>query len=340
MGHAPATETPRSYKDWARELRPYQNARLGRSLLEIAITLLPYAALWLAAAALVARGQWWGLLLTIPAAGFLLRVFILQHDCGHGALFASKRANDWTGRLLGVLTFAPYDYWRRSHAVHHGGAGNLDRRGLGDITTLTVAEYRAQSRLGRLRYRLYRHPAVMFGIGPAWMFLCQFRLPVGLMRDGPGPWVSTLATTLAVVPPALLLASVFGWGPVLAVQLPTTLIAATAGIWLFYVQHQFEETHWSEEEEWRFGHAALHGSSNYVLPRPLPWITGYVGVHHVHHLAARIPFYRLPEVLRDHPDLARMGRITVRESLATVRLTLWDEAARRLISFREAHAAA
>ncbi|WP_308916496.1 fatty acid desaturase [Jannaschia sp. LMIT008] len=334
MGSAP--QTVPAPDAWSRRLRPYARPRLRRSLGEVAITVVPFVLLWALAAWTVTHGHWWGLLFTVPAAGFLLRLFVLQHDCGHGALFASRRVNDWTGRVLGVLTFTPYDYWRRSHAMHHAGAGNLDRRGIGDITTLTVAEYRALPPGGRLRYRLYRHPAVMFGLGPAWVFLCQYRVPMGLMRSGATPWVSTVATTFAILVPAALLCWAMGVGPFLAVQLPTTLMAATAGVWLFYVQHQFDGTHWTVGDEWRFAEAALEGSSNYVLPAPLRWITGNIGVHHVHHLAARIPFYRLPEVLADHPDLAGMSRVTVGDSLAAVKLTLWDEGARRLVSFREA----
>ena len=339
MDTASEDERPTNFRIWPKRLARYHHPDVGRSLLEVAVTVIPFAALWAGAAWALSHGHWWGLALTVPAAGFLLRIFILQHDCGHGALFRSRRTNDWTGRVLGVLTFTPYDYWRRSHAAHHAGAGNLDRRGLGDITTLTVAEYMALPRWGRLRYRLYRHPAVMFGLGPTWMFLCQHRLPLGLMRSGARPWVSALATNLAMVTLAGLLCWVVGVGPFLAVQLPVTLIAATAGVWLFYVQHQFEETHWAGAEEWQFGHAALHGASHYVLPPVLAWFSGNIGVHHVHHLSARIPFYRLPQVLADHPELAQIGRITIRESLATVNLTLWDEAARRLVPFNEARTA-
>jgi omega-6 fatty acid desaturase (delta-12 desaturase) len=278
--------------------------------------------------------------LTIPAAGFLVRLFILQHDCGHGALFSRRNANDWTGRIIGILTLTPYDYWRRTHAVHHATAGDLDRRGIGDVKTLTVKEYQAMPWHGRASYRLYRHPAIMFGLGPAWLFICQYRLPFGLMRAGVQPWASTVATNIGIALPTAGLIWILGLGPFLMVQLPITLMAATAGVWLFYVQHQFEETHWSEGESWNFQSAALHGSSHYELPLILRWFTGNIGIHHVHHLASRIPFYRLPQVLVDHPELRDMSRITLLQSLRCVKLALWDEQAKRLVSFGEARAAA
>lgn len=237
--------------------------------------------------------------------------------------------------MIGIFTLTPYDYWKRTHAVHHASAGNLDRRGIGDVDTKTVEEYRALSRWQRILYRLYRHPIVMFGFGPAWLFVCQYRLPLGLMRAGAQPWVSTITTNLGIILPIAVMVWLVGLGPFLMVQIPITLFAATAGVWLFYVQHQFEDTHWSKDDEWSFQHAALHGSSHYDLPLPLRWITGNIGIHHVHHLAAKIPFYRLPEVIRDYPELKDVSRITLLQSFKCVKLTLWDEAAGRLISFRE-----
>jgi omega-6 fatty acid desaturase (delta-12 desaturase) len=325
-------------RSWAKALAPYQQPSPARSVFEIAVTALSFIAIWAAAAVTVVHFSWWGLLFTIPAAGFLVRLFILQHDCGHGTLFRHRYLNNWTGRLLGVFTLTPYDYWRRTHAVHHASTGNLNRRGIGDVDTLTVREFRALSSWSRLRYRLYRHPVVMFGLGPAWLFICQYRLPIGLMRAGAQPWLSTLLTNLGIALPVALLIWLIGLGPFLVVQVPVTLMAATAGVWLFYIQHQFEDTHWAEQEDWNFQHAALHGSSHYDLPRPLRWMTGNIGIHHVHHLAARIPFYRLPEVIRDFPELKNIGRITFAESLTCVKLVLWDEGQKRLITFRDERA--
>lgn len=340
MKHHKTAVDPRDFSalQWSKSIAKFRTPDLKRSLLEIAVTVAPFVALWVAAAISVSYGYWIGLLLTIPAAGFLVRIFMLQHDCGHGSLFSTAFLNNWTGRALGVLTFAPYDYWRRSHAIHHASAGNLDQRGIGDVTTLTVKEYQSLSRWGQLRYRLYRHPLVMFGIGPAWLFLCQYRLPIGLMKAGSEPWVSTVATNLSIV----LLAGGLIWllGPTvfLMVQLPILLMAATIGVWLFYVQHQFEETHWSEGEDWNFHRAAVHGSSFYDLPPVLRWLSGNIGVHHVHHLSSKVPFYRLPEVLEAIPELKQVGRITLLESLSCVKLVLWDSSRKKLVSFREAAA--
>ncbi|MCY1231066.1 Fatty acid desaturase [compost metagenome] len=317
-------------------LAKYRQPRIGRSALELLVTVVPFAGFWAIAYFALAYGFWYGLIAIIPAAAFLLRLFMIQHDCGHGSFFARRGPDDWTGRVIGVLTLTPYDYWRRAHAAHHASAGNLDERGTGDITTLTVSEYRALSPVKRLGYRLYRHPLVMFGIGPAWLFLLKQRVPFGMMKGGALPWVSTMATNAAILVCAALVAWMVGLLPFLLIHLPIVLLAGAAGIWLFYVQHQFEETHWSAGEDWQFPQAALHGASHYDLPLVLRWLTGNIGIHHVHHLSSRIPYYRLPEVLRDHPQLADIGRITLWESLRCVRLVLWDDGRQRLVSFRDA----
>jgi len=334
---APAVSAADDARNWTRILNRYREPSGARSLIELAITLLPLAALWLATwAALHFVGYWLALLIAVPAAGFLVRLFMIQHDCGHGAFFPHKPTNDWIGRGIGVLTMTPYDFWRRTHSMHHATSGNLDRRGMGDIDTLTVREYLSRSIWGRLQYRLYRHPLVMFGFGPAYLFLLQHRLPVGLMR-GAGwlPWISTMATNAAMALIAAVLIWFIGLQAFLLVHLPIILIAASLGVWLFYVQHQFEETSWHDDTNWDLHDAALHGSSHYDLPVVLRWFTANIGIHHVHHLCSRIPYYRLPRVLRDHPELAGIGRLTLMQSLACVRLTLWDEDRKRLVSFRE-----
>jgi omega-6 fatty acid desaturase (delta-12 desaturase) len=322
-------------------LNRYRGPSNARSITELVITALPLVALWtLAWFALWLGDLWLCFLIAIPTAAFLVRLFMIQHDCGHGAFFSHRRANDWTGRLIGVITLTPYDYWRRTHAMHHAGCGNLERRGIGDIDTLTVREYHARSRWARLAYRIYRHPLVMFGLGPAYLFLLRQRLPFGLMREGWGPWASTMLTNLAIALIAATLVWFIGLETLLLVHLPIVLLAGAAGVWLFFVQHQFERTTWEHDPDWTFHEAALHGSSHYDLPAPLRWFTANIGVHHVHHLCSRIPYYRLPKVLRDLPELRGVGRITLRDSFRCVRLVLWDEAQRRLVSFRDIRAPA
>lgn len=318
-----------------KDLTRYRKPSRARSLFELAATAVPFAGLWALMWLSLDVGYWLCLLLAVPAAGFLVRLFLIQHDCGHGTLFRRKATNDWLGRVLGVFTLTPYDYWRRTHAVHHASSGNLDQRGVGDIDTLTVSEYLALPWWKRLGYRVYRNPLVMFGIGPVYVFAFQFRLPARLMREGWWPWASTMATNAGIALVVVLMMWWVGVHEFLAVHIPVMLLATSIGVWLFFVQHQFEETLWETGGEWNVHDAALHGSSYYDLPGVLRWMTANIGMHHVHHLCSRIPFYRLPEVLRDYPELKSIGRITLLESLKCVRLTLWCESSRRLISFSE-----
>lgn len=330
-------ETP-DIRALAQLLARYREPDSARGVVELAITAVPFLVIWILAWNAFDNGYWLGLLLEVPAAGLLVRLFMIQHDCGHGSFFRSRVVNDWVGRALGVLTLTPYDYWRHNHAHHHAGSGNLDHRGLGDIDTLTLREFHAQSRWHRILYRLYRHPLVMFGVGPTYLFILKHRLPVGMMRGGWKPWLSTMGTNTGI---AVLVAAVMwlvGYGPFLLVHLPIVVLAASIGVWLFYVQHQFEDTYWSHGEDWSFHEAALHGSSHYHLPGVLRWFTANIGIHHIHHLSSRIPCYRLPDVLRDHPQLASVGRMTLLQSLKSVPLVLWDEERLQLVSFAEARA--
>ncbi len=324
---------------WTQILNRYRQPSRARGIAELAVTALPLVALWVAAWLAYSLGFWWAsLLIAIPAAGFLVRLFAIQHDCGHGAFFGNKRLNDWVGRVIGVLTMTPYDVWRRDHAIHHATMGNLDRRGTGDIDTLTVEEYLARGWLGRLKYRLYRNPLVLFGIGPTYHFMLQQRLPLGSMRAGWRPWISTQATNAAIALVAAALIWLVGPKAFFLVHLPIVAIAASLGVWLFYVQHQFEETLWSGNRGWNIHDVSLYGASHYDLPAILRWFTANIGIHHVHHLCSRIPYYRLPRVLADHPGLAEVRRLTLMQSLACARLALWDERTQRLVSFREATA--
>ena len=313
----------------------YREPNQSRALFELGVTALSLALLWILMWLSLDVGYWLTLLLAVPAAGFLVRLFMIQHDCGHGAFFRRRAVNDWVGRVLGVFTMTPYDYWKRNHAVHHATSGNLDRRGIGDIETLTVEEYRARSLLGRIFYRIYRNGFVIFGIGAAYLFLLQHRLPLHQMRIGWRSWVSPMATNGGIALAVAALIWLVGTGPFLLVHLPIILLAASMGVWLFYVQHQFKDVQWTRDDRWVHQDAALSGSSYYDLPGVLRWFTANIGIHHVHHLNCRIPYYQLQQVLNDHPELKKVGRLTFLESLRGVRLALWCESRRKLISFAD-----
>ena len=330
-------QTPETKKarDWVRILSSYREPSAWRSSFELAVTLGPFIVLWALAWWSLSISAWLTLALSICNAAFLLRLFAIQHDCGHAAFFKNRAMSDWLGRGIGVLTLTPYDVWRRTHSMHHSSSGNLAQRGMGDVHTLTVAEYQNLTPFKRFGYRLYRHPIVLFGLGPGYLFFLQNRLPLGLMAKA-RYWISAMATNAAILAALLLILYFGGLKPILLIFVPSTLLAATAGVWLFYVQHQFETTHWASEEDWDLHDAALHGSSHYVLPSVLQWLSANIGIHHVHHLYSRIPFYRLPEVLRDHAFFADGNRMTVRESFANARLHLWDEKSKKLLSFSQA----
>ena len=326
---------PSEARGWTQILARYRAPSPARSIIELVITAGPLVLLWFLMWATLDLGYWVCLLLAVPAAGFLVRLFMIQHDCGHGAFFHHRLANDWVGRVIGVITLTPYDYWRRTHAIHHSTSGNLDRRGIGDVDTLTVHEYLALSRWRRLCYRVYRHPIIMFGLGPAFLFFVQYRLPFGLMRAGWHPWLSAMGTNVAIAALVAIMIWLVGVIPFLLVHLPIMMLAASVGVWLFYVQHQFEDTEWARDSVWKLHEVALHGSSYYDLPSVLRWFTANIGVHHIHHLCSRIPYYRLPLVLRDYPKLGVIGRLTLGQSFRCVRLVLWDEDQQQLVSFHE-----
>jgi omega-6 fatty acid desaturase (delta-12 desaturase) len=307
-----------------------------RALIQLGTTGLPFVAVMAFMLAALDRGFAAGLLLLPVGAMLLVRLFMFQHDCGHGSFFAARWANDLLGWVLGVLTLTPYTAWRAEHAMHHAGSGNLDRRGIGDVTTLTLAEYAALPARGRLAYRMYRHPLVLFGIGPAWLFLIRHRYPVGWQRRRWRDWLSILATDAAIA--AVLAALVLTLGPmsVLLGWLPVVVLAAMAGVWLFYVQHQFADAYWERRDDWDFAAAALQGASFYDLPRILHWMTGNIGFHHIHHLASRIPNYRLRACHEANPAFRRGPRLTLRESFRCARLGLWDADRRILVPFARA----
>jgi len=329
---------PKAAKDWIRVLSKYRTPSTARSVTEIALTAVPLLALWATGIALLNFAPALSSLAGFIGGMFLIRLFIIQHDCGHGSFLANRKAQDWVGRVCGAFTCTPYADWKYVHSVHHAHAGHLDKRGMGDVYTMTTDEYWAASRYDKIKYRIYRNPIFLFGIAPSLLFILQHRLPHKLTAD-PKYWISTQGTNLGLL--ALLTGFwlLGGWHGIALVWLPTVSTAAALGVWLFYVQHQFEETSWDHDEGWDMHEAALHGASHYVMPAPLRWLTGNIGIHHIHHLFARIPFYRLTEVLKDHPELDEAQRLTIFESLSCARRHLWDEGSRRLITFSEARAA-
>ena len=330
------TQPKREASEWTRLMARYCTPNTARSLFELFVTVVPFVAIWAVAWWILSVSTVLAVILALGNAAFLVRLFMIQHDRGHGSLFRSRRCCDWLGRALGVVTLTPYDVWRKNHSIHHATTGNPDRRGIGDLPTLTIKEYREKGWIGRSLYRIVRNPVFLFGVVPFYTFFIQNRLPVGLMRSGWRYWLSALATNAAIATVLATLVWLGGWHVLVFVFLPTMLLAAMAGMWFFYVQHQFEETSWQRDEDWNIHEAALEGSSHYALPGVLRWITGKIGVHHVHHLASRIPFYRLPEVLRDYDALADARRLTLRDSLRCAMMALWDEKGRRLVSFAEA----
>ena len=323
--------------------KAFQGADLKRSLAQASIALSIYVALVAAMIALAKIGEWgFALLLSPVAGGVLVKLFTIQHDCGHGSYFRSRRANDWLGRIVSVLTFTPYSFWRDAHNRHHAASGDLDRRGIGAVDTLTVEEFRALSKKERILYRLYRHPVVMILIGAPFYFFILQRFPLAsappFAKTYSGLkvrqiWKSVVALNIALIAVYGGLIAAFGAGAIALAILPAVTIAAWAGTWLFFVQHQYEDAYWARKPEWTYAEAAVYGSSHYHLPKILRWFTGNIGLHHIHHLASGIPNYRLPECYRASKDLLALPKMTMLESLKCARLALFDEAQRRMISF-------
>ena len=321
---------------WREVLAPYARPSVARSVLDLATSVLPYfvltALIWFVQRESVALA----LLLAIPAAGFLLRTYILFHDCTHGSFLPSKRGNEWLGKALGLLVYSDFASWRHSHAVHHATAGDLDRRGTGDVPTWTVGEYNGKGRVGRVGYWLFRHPLIMFVLGPIWALIISPRLVSKNMR--PRLKRSVIATNVAVAAMVTGLVLLMGIEGYLVTIWPAALLAGSAGVFLFYVQHQFEDVYWENAEDWSYDDAALRGSSHLKLPQPLQFFSGNIGLHHVHHLSARIPNYNLQRAHDAHPVFQSVPTLTLGTAVQTVHLKLWDERSGRLVTFREARA--
>jgi acyl-lipid omega-6 desaturase (Delta-12 desaturase) len=319
---------------WRAVLAPYAQPRLGRSVVDIATSLLPYLALLVGMYFLRDVSVWLVLAASVPAAGFLVRTYVVFHDCAHGSLLPWRKANEWLGATCGLLVFTPFQRWRHQHAGHHASSGDLDRRGVGDLLTLTVAEYVALPRRRRLGYRLVRNPVVMFGLGPTWAMILAPRFVS--RRQRPRIRRSVRRTNLALAALIGSLCWLLGWESFLLVEMPSALLAGSIGVWLFYVQHQFEHAYWQSSDSWSYDDAALKGSSHLRLPKVLQFFTGNIGLHHVHHLSTRIPNYNLQRAHDAHPALRQVPTLSLWDGIRCVKLKLYDEEHGRLITFRQA----
>ena len=317
---------------WKAIVLKFQKPSTPRALWQIIDTLVPYALCWYLMYLCLAISWWLVVPLAILAGALLVRVFIIFHDCGHGSFFKSHAANDTVGFLAGILTFTPYYHWRWEHAIHHGAAGQLDKRGTGDVWTMTVQEYLESSRWKKFAYRLARNPFILFVVAPLYLFLISQRIPSS--KSNPRERHSVYAMNAAILGMSLGLCLVFGVVPFILIQLIILMVAGGAGVWLFYVQHQFEGVYWERGEDWSFVAAALQGSSFYKLPRILQWFSGNIGFHHIHHLSPRIPNYNLEKCHQADPLFQAVKPITLFSSLKSFTFRFWDERNKQLIGYR------
>jgi omega-6 fatty acid desaturase (delta-12 desaturase) len=322
-----------SITEWKKIVARFTVPSLPRAIWQLVNTLVPYIGLWALMYWSLSVSYWLTLGLAVIAGLLLVRVFIIFHDCGHGSFFRSQKANDIVGFITGMLTFTPYRHWTWQHSVHHQTSGDLDRRGEGDIWTLTVGEYLASSKWRRAIYRVSRNPVVLFLIGPLFLFYVYQRFPSPRAKGRDRSSVIRMNIALLLMVGSLMW--LLGWREYLMIQVPVTLVAGAAGIWMFYVQHQFEDVYWEHRDEWDYTTAAIEGSSYYKLPRILQWFTGNIGFHHIHHLSSRIPNYNLEKCHYSHPMFYSVKPITLLSSLKCMRLRLYDEDSKRMIGYRE-----
>jgi acyl-lipid omega-6 desaturase (Delta-12 desaturase) len=328
---------PMNIAELKKHSTPFAQTNIAASFRQLANTLLPFLLLWIAAYASLSISYWLTIPIAVVAASFLIRTFIIFHDCCHQSFFKSRKANDWLGNITGILTHFPYEQWKNAHNIHHATSGNLDKRGVGDMWIMTVDEYIASPSRTKLAYRFYRNPFVFLVLGPLLVFLVTYR------KNRPGAKrkekLNTYMTNVAIVALYAGLGELLGWKSLLLVQTPILWVAGMMGIWLFYVQHQFEDSYFENDDEWSYVKAAVEGSSYYRLPKLLQWITGNIGFHHVHHLNPKVPNYNLEKTHLAIPPLQKAVTITLRTSLQSLRFRLWDENAKTFIGFRELRAA-
>jgi omega-6 fatty acid desaturase (delta-12 desaturase) len=319
----------------SKNIEKYQKPSLGRSIWQIANTFIPYIALWILIVYSLSISYWLTAFLIILAAGFLVRLFIIFHDCGHGSYFKSQKANRIVGMFFGILAFTPYDKWHNQHMRHHGTVGNLDKRGVGDVWTMTKEEYQASKKWDRIKYRIYRNPLIMFGIGSLYVFLIQNRLTQKGMTQKEK--LNIYFTNFALLLIFYMMSLSIGFSAFLIIQLSILYIAAISGLWLFYLQHQYEDVSWFRNKDWNYRIVALEGSSFVKFPKLLQWFSGNIGFHHIHHLNSRIPNYYLSKCYRENPVFKEVKPVTFIMSLKSLKLRLWDEQIQKMVSFGGRH---
>ncbi|HLG05890.1 MAG TPA: fatty acid desaturase [Gemmatimonadales bacterium] len=318
--------------NWKEMVARYQTPSVKRAVWQLLTTVVPLIAAFGLMYWSLSVSYWLTLTLALPAAGLAIRTFIIMHDCGHGSFLPSRLWNDVVGWVTGILTATPYSHWRREHAIHHATSGHLEERGTGDITTLTVREYLGLGWFRRIRYRLYRNPLLLLVVGPAYLFV-KHRWPSRKFA-GRREVINVFGTDLALAGMVTTLSLLIGFREFLLIWIPILMLSGAAGVWLFYVQHQFEHAYWRGGDEWDYATAAVAGSSYFRLPKVVQWFTGNIGFHHVHHLSPRIPNYRLERCHRENPSLQQVTTLTIRESFRTMGLKLWDEETGRMVGFR------
>jgi len=326
---------PPNRKEWLNIVKKYQKSDNWHSTRQVLNSLIPFILILISMFFSLKISYWLVLALSILNAGFITRIFIIQHDCGHNSFYKSKRANNIIGSIFGVITLTPYHLWRRNHAIHHASSGNLDSRGIGDVYTMTVNEYKNQSSWNKFKYRFYRNPFTLFIIGPIAIFFISHRFPLNTKKTEKQERLSVYWTNLALALIVVSLGLLIGFKELILITLPMYLIAFSFGVYLFYVQHQFEYTYWRRKTEWDYFHAAIKGASYFKLPKILQWFSGNIGFHHIHHLSPKIPNYLLEKAHKENSILQNPNTLTLLSSLRSIRLKLWDETRNKLISFQE-----